>query len=519
MEAERFAAELLWPLAGVNKRHSYQAQPPLTTPSALNVWPDSASEGRQSGGSRPGIGKAHATDLGSEVKGLASATYLDGPTVKTRLVAVSGGAVYQEQTLDGALTSSASGLNSSKVIMAAVRDQIVYLADHADDQADSAGTYAPKKYNPATGAISAWTASDGTIPYGCPIVVLWRDRLVLAGGTTDAHGLFFSRQSDPEDFDYTEDDTGAAVNAATSEAGQVADIVTACAPHGHACMFVGCPTSLWLVRSDPGAGGWIQNISRKVGIVDRFAWCNTTNSVMAFLSHDGLWLAPASCSAAQDPTSFSREKIPEELLGVDRSTTQVSLAYDVRHRGIYIFLTPLTAGTEPAQHWYFDWETKSFWPFQFGSTDHDPLVVHDRENYTNSSNYSGVILGCRDGYLRRFKWDNSEDDGIPFESHVLLGPLGDPTQQRETLITELSATLGEDSGDALIALQSGHSPEAAFDAVARPVGRLRAGRSGNKFPRRRAQSHYVRLSGAQDGSPWAWDSGRVRFSHVGRSRP
>lgn len=512
---EALSLNLPWPVGGLHRRLAYQDQPPQTTPDALNVWPDSATEGRQSGGSRPGLGKATESQIGSAVRGLNSATWVDANEVKTRLIAVGSGAVYQEGTLDGTLTSMATGLNPNKVVMSAVRDQIVYFADYDDDPVVSSGTYQPKKYNPVTGAISNWTATDGTIPYGCPIVVLWRDRLVLAGGTTDAHGLFFSRQSDPEDWDFTEEDEGTAINAATTPAGQVADIVTCCAPHTDACMFVGCPTSLWLVRSDPGAGGWIQNLSHKVGVVDRLAWCHTTNGLFVFLSADGLWAVPASCSAARFPEPISREKLPEELLNVDKSVTQVSLAYDLRHRGIYIFLTPITVGTEPAQHWWFDFDTKSFWPFQFASVDHDPLCVHDRINY--SSDHSGVILGCRDGYLRRFRWDLTADDGIPFDSHVLFGPIGDPSKQRDTLIAEVSTTLDEDSGDVLLELQSGKSPQAAFLANALPFGRLRHGTT-TKYPRRRAESHFVRLSGAKDGKAWAYDSGRARIGHVGRAR-
>lgn len=519
MDGQKLVVDLAWPSGGLNRRYAYNAQPPLTTPDALNVWPDSTQEGRQRGGSRPGLGKSSTTLINANgVLGLQSATWIEAQSVRTRLLAIGGGAIYREGSLDGTLSSLGSGLNPNKIIMSAVRDQVVYFANFSDDQTESSNLYQPKKLDLVSGTISNWAATDGTIPYGCPIVCLWRDRLVLAGGTTDAHGLFFSRQSDPLDFDYSEEDTGAAVNAATSEAGQVADIVTAVVPHSHACMFVGCPTSLWLVRSDPGAGGWIQNISRKIGIVDRFAWCHVSNSVMAFLSQDGLYLAPASCADAQDPKSFSRERIPEELIGVDRSVTQVSMAYDIRHRGIYIFLTPLTAGTEAAQHWWFDFETKSFWPFQFASSDFDPFVCHDRENYTNEDGHSGVILGCRDGYLRRFRRDLTEDDGIAFDSSVLIGPIGDPTRQNQTLVSEVSGTLDETSGDVFLELQSGNSPQAAFDAAALPIGRLRQGRTGTKYPRRRAAAHYLNLLGAKDGKAWAWDAGTAVVEQAGRVR-
>lgn len=516
MESDRVVVDLQFPAGGLNRRFSYQAQPPLTTPDALNVWPDSAQEGRQRGGSRPGLGKSSETNLGDGVYGLDTVTWIEDQQVKTRLLAVGGGVIYKEDSVDGALSSVGGALNPDKIIMSAVRDQVVYYADHADDQASSSSTYQPKKYDLTTGVISNWEATDGTMVYGCPIVCLWRDRLVLAGGTTDAHGIFLTRQSDPLDLDYSEEDEGAAVNLGTSAAGQVADIVTAATPHSDQCLIVGCPTSLWLLRSDPGAGGWLEGMSRKVGIVDRFAHCSTNNGLFVFLSADGLYAVPASCSDARFPEPISRPKLPEEMLNVDRSTTQVSMAYDVRHRGIYIFLTPLTAGTESATHFWFDWESKSFWPIQFASPAFEPLVVHDRTNYVGD--HSGVILGCRDGYLRRLRMDLVKDDGLAYDSHVLLGPLGDPSMQRDTIITELSGSLDEESGDLFVELQSGRTPQGAYLATPMPVGRLRQSRSGVKYPRRRGQSHYVRLAGAKDGKAWAWDSGWAAMTHVGRTR-
>ena len=517
MEAKRLSLELLFPAGGLHRRFAYQTQPPGTTPDALNCWPDTVLEGRRRGGSRPGLGKASTTLINAGgVFGLQSATWIESQTVKTRLLAVGGGAIYREDTLDGTLSSLGGALNPNKIIMSAVRDQVVYFADHSDDQGLSGTTYQPKKLDLVTGVISNWVANDGTIPKGCPIVCLYRDRLVLAGGTTDSHGLFYARQSDPLDWDDTEEDEGTAINSGTAPAGKVADIVTAAAAHSDQCLLVGCPTSLWLQRSDPGAGGWLENLSSKIGIVDRFAWCRTTEGLFVFLSADGVWAVPASCSAAGDPQPISRLKLPEELLSVDRSTTQVSMAYDVRHRGIYIFLTPLTIGTEAAQHWWLDWDTKSFWPFRFAHPSYDPYVCHDRENYVSA--HSGVILGCRDGYLRRFRRDLPDDDDIDFNSYALLGPIGDPSMQRDTIVTEVSATLDENSGDVLAEIQSGSSPQAAFLATPKPFGRFRQGYSGNRFPRRRGQSHYVKLNGAKDGKPWAYDSGTAVIEHVGRRR-
>jgi len=53
MRAEEIS--LRWPAGGVHKRAAYQNQPPYTTPDALNVRPDDVQEGRERGGTRPGL--------------------------------------------------------------------------------------------------------------------------------------------------------------------------------------------------------------------------------------------------------------------------------------------------------------------------------------------------------------------------------------------------------------------------------------------------------------------------------
>ena len=63
---KRTGLELRFPVGGLNRRYAYRQQPPFTTPDALNVRPDGTIEGRERGGSRPGIGKAYAEQIGGD---------------------------------------------------------------------------------------------------------------------------------------------------------------------------------------------------------------------------------------------------------------------------------------------------------------------------------------------------------------------------------------------------------------------------------------------------------------------
>ena len=89
--AKQRQVSLVWPAKGLDKVAAYEKQPPFSTPDALNVWTDDRSESRERGGSRPGIGKAYTTQLGSgnPVYLLESVQYVTDAGAQTTLVVAS----------------------------------------------------------------------------------------------------------------------------------------------------------------------------------------------------------------------------------------------------------------------------------------------------------------------------------------------------------------------------------------------------------------------------------------------
>ena len=315
-----------WPSAGVVKRWAVQQQPPFSTPDAQNVWPDSAGVPsaatqsdyiRQRGGSRPGLERAFPTQLGNgnPIRALGTIQFVSSDQLQRRLVAIANGTLYMESS-DGASLELVGGtFNSAKPIQMAERNQILYIADHSDVAATSSSTNQPKKLAPTTPAVSNWTASDGTIPYGSTCFCNWRDRAVLAGGTTSPFGVFASRQGDYEDFDYSELDTGAAWAFTLGDAGQLGDSVMALVPFSDDCMVIFCSTSTHIVKGDPGFGGTVDQISSHIGCLGANAWAMTPDGFIVWLSQDGIYMRPGGCSATADGIkSLSREVLPEELV-------------------------------------------------------------------------------------------------------------------------------------------------------------------------------------------------------------
>jgi hypothetical protein len=464
--------EFVFPVAGVLRRHAQQSQQPYSTPKALNIRPESVWEQRYRGGTRPGLTKAFSTQLGISsnraVRMLTTIQHVSSNVLKTRVVASAGGNTHYELD-DGTFSSSlpVGGLldptvtiSGTQLVHAVDLLQKLYVADWDPDATISANDRAPKVFDPALGAggLSKLTATDGTLPLGCPCIASFRGRIVLAGAYSDPHQWYMSRIGDPTDWDYAEgvDDPAAAVSGTLAPAFKVGEAITALIPTSDECLVFGCATSLWILRGDPLGGGHLDVISKEIGMVSHGAWCTTPEGAVVFLSHDGLYMLYGGCSVT-GPQSLSRERIPVELLNVDRRTKIVNLAYDTYSRGVHIFLTPTDFSA--ATHWYFDWENKAFWQMSYPAAQ-QATAIHARRDFPASE--SVVLIGGSDGYVRWHRTSQTTDDGTAIASQLWYGPFGFGRGFRESCIDEIAGTPATSSGDIRYTIFGGSSPEEAY---------------------------------------------------------
>ena len=384
-------------------------------------------------------------------------------------------------------------------------------------------TRAPKVYDYATNTLAQWTATTGKgfVPPTQPIVALYRDRLVLAGGSDSPHLWYMSRQGDPLDWDYGQEDVGRAIAGQNSQAGLIGEPITALCPHGDVCLVIGCTNSTWIMRGDPGYGGQIDSLSRNIGIVDKHAWCYVPNvgqdnaGTLVFLSLDGVYMLPAGCGASE-PVSISREKLPEELLHVDKNLVEVCFAYDLLARGVHIWMTKKDSGL--SKHWWLDWETKGFFPMEVPAGQ-QPTAVCEYASFCAED--SCVVLGGRDGKLRRFHKRFTRDDaGTAIESYVDYGPLllGDQAGMFDGIIAEATPMLIKDGGDVKMSIRAAFSVEAARFASETHTSIHRSDHVGYAtHPRARGNAGFIRLSGV-NGIPWSVEQIGVRIEPGGKQR-
>lgn len=347
---------------------------------------------------------------------------------------------------------------------------------------------AAKVFDPRQETLTIHSASTGFTPAGSRMVALYRDRIVYAGSDLTPHVWYMSRQGNPNDWDYSQEDSAAAVAAQSSVAGQLADPITALIAHGDECLIFGTYNSLWILRGDPGFGGTIDQLSRKIGIIGPHAWTRTPDDMCVFMSPDGLYVMPAGCAGM--PTSLSRERLPDDLISLHASRESVHLQYDLLHRGIHIFVTK--RDSSESAHWWFDWEAKAFWRVKL-QTPHEPFATHERVAWADSP---VVLLAGRDGYIRYFDRDFQIDDGNnPIESYCDIGPFHlDRQGFNEGILTELIGSLGQGSSSVNWEIRAGDTGHAAYEASARESGTWsREGLNYTSRPRVRGVSAIVRV--------------------------
>ena len=330
-----------------------------------------------------------------------------------------------------------------------------------------------KVFDPSTGNMyplfQDWL--KGSVPTNCTTIAAWRNRLVCVEAS-NPQNFKMSRQGDTEDWDYSAGDAQRSIVGSLTSAGQIGEPIIALIPYHHNCLVIGCTSSLWIMSGDPALGGTARRLDDQIGVLGPKSWCLTAGGYMMFMSKDGLYVMPPGCGTA--PTSVSRELLPEELLNIDTSSKTVTMAYDMRYRGIHLFIH----GGSNTSHWFIDIKTRlegdkitaAFWPVSY-QADHAPSACHTRRDFT--SNESPVVFGCHDGYLRHLKPSLDEDDGSnAIASHIVFGPfaLGDSSGMFEGKLSSICAALGQNSGNVTWSVHVGQTAEDAVDAAARETG-------------------------------------------------
>ncbi len=369
---------------------------------------------------------------------------------------------------------------------------------------------APKVYDPSAGTVVQMTATTGQVPTGCPLIARYLDRIVLAGAEIAPHVWYMARQSDELDWDYAQEDSQRAVAGTASAAGVPGEPITALIPHSDDYLIIACRNSLWRLLGDPAFDGSLNAVSHTIGVIGPTAWCRGPAGEFIFLSLDGLYAMPPGGNSF--PIQLSREVLPREFLNLNPDMLTVSMEYDIVGNGVHIYLTPVSSNDRI--HWWFDWARKTFWPVSLTST-HEPTATCAIQATVIED--SGVILGGRDGTLRRLNDLAESDCGTSYETYAVIGPMQLAPVGRLGVFLSIDAAIAEGSGDVTWEISSALTMEGAASADASDSGTWSAGLNATIRPAARGQAFTLKLTGTSKRK-WAFESMSAVLKDAGARR-
>lgn len=265
------------------------------------------------------------------------------------------------------------------------------------------------------------TDSFGTMPTYASIVLLHIGRVWLMADTQYPHQWYGTRQNNPFDFLYAQNDAGSAVAGNNTDAGEVGDIIIDAISYSDDYMIFGCASELHVMLGNPCAGGRI-NLVRTSGLLAPRAWTWDNDKNLFLLTDEGLLKISQGFGAAQNVTAGVYPDFIEDL-AYDPTIHRIAMAYDPVAKGIIISRVTISDGTNVC--WFYDLRSGGMFP----------EVYPEEGSFFALWNFiadapedRALLIASQDGYIR--KWDKtvkSDDAGASgneaIDAYVGFGPI------------------------------------------------------------------------------------------------
>lgn len=432
------------PIGGIQRQLGFQSTPPYASIESVNFWPRDAVTGRAVSATRPPLDNIDSPGAGVNLLVRVNGDATQTPQI-SMVSAYAGNLYWWDGDSWQAATMGSVAVPTSRAVYAATFLKRVFIMDD---------TLAPIVFNYADKTVTQAVATAGTFPVDCRVAATWQGALWVAGAAAQPQVFSASRTGDPFDWDFTDEDTGAAFTATGENSGLLSEAITALIPHTSATMVIASENSMSVMRGHPLRGGSFESISSTVGVLGQGAWALGPNDDLYFLSKAGLCVLKAG---AANPTIVSQKKIPDDLLGLTHTLLdpKVSMAYDSRWNGIHIAVR----GDEQ-QAWWYDLESGGFHQMTFSGYPHVMLSFSPLEGEA----VSGVLYGG-EGYGGVARFDTTGSEYIT--SWLLTGPVKiSPGSLDKSIIEQARHYLSgqtSDSTGSTIRMWCGVTPEDAYN--------------------------------------------------------
>ena len=252
-----------------------------------------------------------------------------------------------------------------------------------------------------------WTVypggSSGTMPTKAYLGCLYRGRCVTSGNPNYPHQWYMSKVADPWNFLYDNSSPLSAVSGNDTYAGEVGDIIRALIPYKDDYLIFGCASSIWVLTGDPLFSGTLNEIDHTVGMYGAQSWCFDGDGNLYFWGSNGIYKIPLGFRSVE-PIS---EKVLPNLVAdedIDPTTHRITMEYDRKRQGIIIAITKLSDGSN--SNYFYSLITEGFFPESYPNV----CGVYSMFYYAaNDNDYADLLLGCKDGYIRKYD-DSAKDD-------------------------------------------------------------------------------------------------------------
>ncbi|MHA2063737.1 MAG: hypothetical protein ACXABY_05060 [Candidatus Thorarchaeota archaeon] len=290
-------------------------------------------------------------------------------------------------------------------------------------------------------------AASGSLPTQAYLGCKWAGRLVLSGNPDYPHQWYMSRVADHTDWAYLAGDDLAPIAGANADAGEIGDIVTCLLPYTDDYMIFGCASSIHLLRGNPHRAGSIDAIDETTGIFGPKAWCLDDKDNVWFWGMNGVYKMSPKFAVEHISNIAIPELVEDE--SVDPATHRIEMEYDRKNHGILITITLLADGTNSN---YFVSLTETAtgifpeaYPVQCGVYS---TIFYDATDKT----YRDMLVGCKDGYIRKFDPTAKDDDiggsDTAVDSYVLypIVQMGEPDFEGKLYSLTINVSGGASSG-------------------------------------------------------------------------
>lgn len=372
----------------------------------------------------------------------------------------------------------------------------VYYAD---------GTGDIQIFDPQENTVAALVADSGPAPLRVKILESWRGRLVACraqGLIDEAFNWKMSAIDKPLDWNTFPPVRDSAQSIAGDNAigpGLVPDIVNGFVPYNDDLAYFLCDHSIWMLNGDPMDGGQFDLVSDITGGAFGRAWAKDPDgNIFFFGSRGGLYVM----RPGRIPERVSLHNIERRLQNVDLSTHYIRLAWNYRDEGLHIIQCPFGAGGTQVLHYFWDAKFGAMWEDTYGSTS-DTTVQPTAVTVIDGDDVSDrvIIFGSEDGYVRRWDENAFDDDTIPIDAYVTMGPLAGPDPVMETRFVGPHVILANDQDGARYDLFAVTEPD-DLNASHRS-GDLQPGVNSKRRDRVRGLYCYLQLRNAQRAQRFA----------------